>query len=221
MRTTLSPLQLWDYIINLVRLHFPDNYHPDPLYFSFLGQALERLNYCFSHINKKYYRDGNEVIFDHLNGDHLACFLYFLSNSIWDETKDRELPTRLFYLNKIMHGIDLFYMVKMPKIFLLVHPVGTVLGNANYQDYLAVYQNVTVGADEDGIYPSFGEGTLLYAKSTVIGECKLGKNIVLGANSFILNTSIPDDMLVVGQYPHQRILKNSSSVIQRIFNING
>ncbi len=217
MRATLSSRQLWDYVLNLIRLHFPDSYYPDPSHFSICEKALERLEFCFRHINKKYYRDKNEVFFNHLNSDHFASFLYFLSNSIWVETKDNELPTRLFYLNKIMHGIDLFYMVKMPKIFLLIHPVGTVLGNASYQDYLAVYQNVTVGANENGVYPTFNQGTLLYSKSTVIGECILGENVVLGSNSFIIDKCIPDNVLVVGQYPHHRILKNTTSVIQRIF----
>jgi len=59
-----------------------------------------------------------------------------------------------------MHGIDLFYSVPMPDVFMLVHPVGTVIGKANFSNYLVVYQNCTIGADTD-VYPNFGEGIVL------------------------------------------------------------
>ncbi len=218
MRLSLSPQKLESYILDLVRHHFPDGYRPAYAIAPLLERALQRVEYCFDRIHRKYYRDGDEILFDHLNTDHFASCLYFLGNTVLRETQDTELPTRLFYLNKVMHGLDLFYSVAMPDIFFLVHPVGTVIGNAHYGDYLVVYQNVTVGADEAGIYPSFGTGTVLYAKSTVIGACNLGNDVVLGANTFILNTDVPAGSLVVGNYPSHRITPISLPVARRIFN---
>lgn len=218
MRLSLPPQQLEAYVLNLVRHHFPDGYRPTYLVAPLLERTLQRVEHCFSHVHRKYYREGDEVLFDHLNGDHFASLLYFLGNTVWQEIQDTELPTRLFYLNKVMHGLDLFYSVAMPDIFLLVHPLGTVLGNSHYGDYLVVYQNVTVGADEAGIYPNFGSGTVLYAKSAVIGECNLGDDVVLGANAFILNTDVPTGSLVVGQYPSYRIVPTSLAVARRVFN---
>jgi serine O-acetyltransferase len=218
MRLSLNPSRLETYVLDLIGCHFPDNYRPPYSLTQLLEQSLQRVEYCFSHIHRKYYRENDDLCFNHLNGDHFSSFLYFLSNTVWRYNKDTELPTRLFYLNKVMHGVDLFYSVSLPDIFLLVHPVGSILGNAHYRDYLVVYQNVTVGADEAGIYPSFGNGIILYAKSTVIGECTLGNNVVLGANTFILNTDVPSESLVIGQYPSNRILPSSLSVAQRVFN---
>ena len=218
MQSTLNPQELEAYVFKLMNLHFPDDFHPNYTISWLIERTLQRVEYCFSHIHLKYYRNDHGVVFDHLNSDHFASFLYFLGNTIWSETQDTEVPTRLFYLNKIMHGIDLFYSVKMPDIFLLVHPLGSVLGNASYGDYLAVYQNVTVGADEAGIYPNFGIGTVLYAKSTIIGECKLGNDVIFGANSFILNADVPAGTLVVGQHPLCRFISSSFSVAQRVFN---
>ena len=63
----------------------------------------------------------------------MATFLWFLGNTIWKETGDEDLPTRLFYINKIMHSLDLFYTVQMPDMFLLIHPVGTIIGRARLQ----------------------------------------------------------------------------------------
>jgi serine O-acetyltransferase len=218
MRMSLPFPRLEVYVLDLVRHHFPDGYRPPYALAPLLERALQRTECCFSHISKKYYKASGDTLFDHLNGDHFASFLYFLANTVWRDTNDTELPTRLFYLNKLMHGIDLFYSVAMPDIFLLVHPLGTVLGNARYNDYLVVYQNVTVGADEAGIYPAFGTGAVLYAKSTVIGACNLGDNVVLGANTFILNTDVPAGSLVVGQFPSHRITATSLSIARRVFN---
>ena len=152
-----------------------------------------------------------------MNSDHFAMFLYYLSNSIWRETKNDELCTKLFYLNKVMHGLDLFYSVSMPDIFLLVHPVGSVLGNAHYENYFVCYQNCTIGADS--AYPSFAEGCVLYAHSSVIGNCHIGKNVRFGAYSFIINTDIPDNVTVLGQYPNHRILAAKRNVLDDIFRI--
>lgn len=217
MHLSLPPPKLEAYILRLIKHHFPDGYRPAYTLSPHLARAVERTEHAFSHIRRKYYCEAGETVFDHLNGDHFATLLYFLGNTIWQDRGDTELPTRLFYLNRIMHGLDLFYSVAMPDIFLLVHPLGTVLGNATYGNYLVVYQNCTVGADADGCYPVFGEGTLLYAKSTVIGRCHVGDNVVLAANAFLLNTDVPSSTLVVGQYPTPRLLPNPVTVRERVF----
>ena len=208
------------YVVRLIQAHLPDGYeHPEPLEIP-LTRALERIEYCFSRIERKYYRQDGKVVFNHLNADHMATFLYFLGNTLWQETGDVGLPTRLFYLNKILHGLDLFYSVRMPEIFLLVHPVGTVLGNASYGDYLVVYQNCTVGALAD-VYPRFGTGTILYSRTSVLGDCSVGDNVVFAANSQIVNVDVPGDSLVLGQYPHQRFARNKRTVRQRCFDALG
>lgn len=218
MKASLPPERLQDYVLELVRRQFPDGYKAPFALAPLHEKALLRVAYCFSHIHRKYYREENgTVLFDHLNGDHFAIYLYFLGNTIWRETGDSQLPTRLFYLNKCMHGLDLFYSVNMPDIFMLVHPLGTVIGNGFYQDFLVVYQNVTIGSDDTGIYPRFGKGTVLYAKSSVIGACRMGDDVVVGANSFILNADVPDHSVVVGQFPGHRIIPSSQGVIERIF----
>lgn len=219
MKISLPPERLQDYVLELVRRQFPDGYKTPYALAPLHQKALLRVDYCFSHIHRKYYREEEHgyVLFDHLNGDHFAIYLYFLGNTIWRETGDSQLPTRLFYLNKCMHGLDLFYSVNMPDIFMLVHPLGTVIGNGFYQDFLVVYQNVTIGSNDAGIYPRFGKGTVLYAKSSVIGACRMGDDVVVGANSFILDVEVPDHSVVVGQFPSHRIISSSQGVVERVF----
>lgn len=217
MRTSLGVAELAAYVERLDAHYLPDGARPSHPLSAMVPHALERIEHSFSRIHRKYYRDGDDVLFDHLNGDHMASFLYFLGHTIWTRTGDPALPTRLSYLNKIMHGLDLFYSVEMPDIFLLVHPVGTVLGKARYGNYLVVYQGCTVGADTD-VYPSFGEGAILYSRSSVIGDTAVGNNVVFAANAMVVDTPVPADTVVVGQYPAHRFVSNPRSVRDRCFN---
>lgn len=216
MEFSLAPADLEQYVMRLVAHHLPDGYAPKRAHAPLFAQSLERVEHCFARIERKYYRRGNAVVFDHLNGDHMATLLYFFANTVWRQAGDTELPTRLFYLNKILHGLDLFYSVALPDIFMLVHPVGTVLGNAGYRDYLVVYQNCTVGAVTD-VYPRFGVGTILYSRTSVLGDCQLGDDVVLAANAMIVDLEVPSSTTVTGQYPAQRFSPMAGSVRARCF----
>ena len=211
MKTSLTPRELSAYVQRLLASHLPDGAPPHPDLQSLTATALERVEHSFSRIRRKYYEEHGAVVFDHLNGDHVASFLYLLSNTAWTRVGDVGLATRLFYLNKIMHGLDLFYSVAMPDVFMLVHPVGTVLGKAAYGNYFVAYQNCTVGADGES-YPTFGEGVIMYSRSAVVGSCAVGNNVVFGAGAAIINTDIPDDSVVVGQYPAHKIRPARRSV---------
>lgn len=181
--------------------------------------GLRRIEYCFTHIHRKYYNQNDAVTFDHLNSDHMAALLYFIGNSAWKLTGETTLPTKLFYLNKVMHGLDLYFSVALPDIFLLVHPVGSVIGNAEYRNYFAIYQNCTVGSDA-GIYPRFGEGVILYSRTSVLGDCDVGSNVVFAANSFIVNTAVEANSVVVGQYPQHRRLTSTLTARERLFGVS-
>lgn len=217
INSSLTTHALADYVTRLVALHFPDGVATTPIAPRDFQLAMDRLEYCVTRIHRKYFVDGGVAQFNHLNGDQFAVFLYYLANTVWRESGDDAMATRLFALNKILHGLDLYFAVEMPSVFRLVHPVGTVLGRASYGDYFVAYQNCAVGADEDGVYPSFGEGVILYARSAVLGNSRVGSNVVIAANAFILNTAVPDDSVVVGQYPGIRVLPNGNTVKQRHF----
>ena len=204
MICSLSPVNLFLYIQKLLQLHFPDNKSLD-FDRSSVEKALSRIEYCHSHIKLKYFNQSGFPVFNHLHGDHMAAFLWFLSNTLYDENNDNLTAFKISYLNKIMHGIDLFCSVSMPDIFLLVHPVGTVLGNASYSDFLVVYQGCTIGSNGSE-YPTIGKYNTFYSRSSLIGSCKTGDNVVFGASSSIINLAVPSNSLVVGAYPSNRVL---------------
>jgi serine O-acetyltransferase len=216
LSSSLTVAQWVEYVQRLLNAHLPDDTAPGYSLGPVVNEALERTEHCFSHIHRKYYNLDGSIELNHLNSDHMTAVLYLLGNSAWALTGDTVLPTKLFYLNKILNGIDLYFSVPLPEVFLFVHPVGSVVGKAEYGNYLVIYQGCTVGSD-DGKYPRFGEGTILYARSCVLGRCEIGADSVFAANSFIIDSDVPAGSLVVGQYPDQRILDNRTSVRSRMF----
>ena len=214
MILSINNRQLTSYVYKQICMFFPDEIKNDlPNIEKCVDIALDRVDYCFKSINVAYYCNENkESLFNHLNGDHYAHFLYFLSNSIWTETKDEKLSSKIFLLNKALHGLDLFYARTMPDIFLLVHPIGTIIGNASLSNYLTIYQGCTIGHldSNNSSVPKIGEHVTMFSNSSLLGNCEIGRNVVIGANSYLINTSIKDDKIVTGQYPNTKISPNKS-----------
>ncbi len=217
MKTSLGAKELGAYVAAQANAFFPD---PAPLaaddVVALLPHTLGWVERCFGAIRKKYFHEDGAPVFSHLHSDQYAMFLYMLANTA-GKAGAEAVATKAFLLNKALHGIDAFYAVQLPEVFLFVHPIGTILGNARYGDYFTVYQNCTVGAEEDGVYPEFGDGAILYARAAVIGRSRLGRNVTVGANAFLLNATIPDDSVVVGAYPQLKVTPNGLSFLDRKF----
>ena len=208
MNLSLEQPALIAYVAKQLDTFYPDGQHVMGGLTHILSSVIKRMDHCFSQIHKKYYIENGQARFHHLNSDHYAMFLYFLSNEAWRQGFT-PLAEKAFLLNKALHGLDAFYSIALPDVFLFVHPIGTILGNATYADFLVVYQNVTVGADIAGIYPSFGDGCVLYSKCSVIGQCSIGNNVSIAAHSFLRNLDVSSHSVVVGLYPANQIKTNS------------
>lgn len=178
------------------------------------ARSLKRLEYCFIHINNKYFFDGKQAVFDHLHGDQYAMWLYFLSNQLHLDGAAPATSKKLFLLNKALHGCDIFYEIALPSIFLLVHPLGTVFGRASYQDYLLVYQRVGIGSNHD-IYPQLGRHLTLRPGSSVLGHARVGDHCSVAAESLVLDRDLPDHSLYIGN-PRDHIIHHCQ-LIQTIW----
>jgi serine O-acetyltransferase len=160
-------------------------------------QAMQRLEHCFAHIDNKYFFDGTQAVFDHLHGDQYAMWLYWLSNQLHRDGAPSHWSKKLFLLNKCLHGCDIFHEVELPSVFLLVHPLGTVLGRAKYSDHLLVYQRCGVGSNHD-VYPRLGRHLSLRPGSAVLGRCAIGDHVTVAAESLVLDRDIADNTTYIG-----------------------
>ena len=140
------------------------------------------------------------MFFNPFHSGQYCIYLYYLSNEVW-KYGDSILADKVYYLNKIMNGCDLFYEVELPEVFMLDHPVGSVMGRAIYGERFTFGQNCTVGNNK-GIYPKIGCNVKLSTHSSIIGNCHIGDNVTIGAYACVKDQDIPDNSIVFGQSPN-------------------
>lgn len=164
-------------------------------------RGLERLENCFRHLSfPAYCGDDGQTYFSHLHADQYAQFLYYFSNSLWQISQNKAVCDKLMYLNRILNNFFFSYKGSLPDIFFLGHPVGAVLGNAVYSDYLVVFQNVTVNTstDQNGSpAPVLGKGLFLAAGAKIIGSRRVGDRVSIGVDAVVYEQEVPDDKVVV------------------------
>jgi len=198
VRSSLDAGGLAAYAASQVNALFPD---PDVVeaddLMSAVTVALTRLEHCFSHVDNKYFFDGETAVFSHLHGDQYAMWLYLLGNELFRQGGPPSTCSKLFLLNKSLHGIDAFYEVELPSVFLLVHPLATVLGRGTYSDFFVAYQRCGVGSNND-VYPTFGKHVTLRPGSAVLGACTVGDHCQIATESLVLDRDLPDHTLYIG-----------------------
>ena len=169
---------------------------------TYLDRTLVRCEVCFLGINNKYWtllRGG--VKFNPFHSIQYMTFLYFLANEIYRNTGTSQLTDKLYYLNKLLNGLDMYYAIELPEVWSAEHPVGSVLGRARYGNNFFFYQCCTVGGNH-GIYPRIGENVKMFAHSQILGDCNIGNNVKIGAGCLIKDENIPDNSIVFGQSPN-------------------
>lgn len=214
--TSMSASDLTIYVARQLNHQYPgkglETLALEPL----IPRALERVEHCFTHIRTKYYFRGGSANFSHLMGDQYASFLYFLSREA-HFANNSDLASKVYGLNKSLHGIDVYYEVRLPDIFCFQHTVGTVLGRADYSDYLFVYQRVTVGGDLQLRYPRIGKGVVLFGGVSVVGDAQIGDNVFLSINTTCNAEKVNGNAMVFGQSPQLIVRPTGRSVIAEMF----
>ncbi len=217
MKTLLSNDAISAYLAKQLSNFFPDRQVMPGEIKPFVDGGLERLALCLAKISDKYLPPGQEKVFNQWITDHYAMFLYLVANTIYRMQGSKELAEKTYALNKALHAIDVYYEVKLPEVFFFQHPVGTVLGRGNYGNYFMVYQRCTVGA-KDQVYPTIGEGVVMFGGSAIIGDCTVGDNVWISTGSSIMGHDVPNGSSVFGQSPNLTIKPTLRNVIRDLFN---
>ncbi|AGA70607.1 serine acetyltransferase [Desulfitobacterium dichloroeliminans LMG P-21439] len=167
----------------------------------YLDITLERAQRCFKASLNKYYQKNEEEYFSPYHSGQYAVFLYYLANTIKRVGGDENLATKIYYLNKIMHSVDWYYEIELPEYWGVEHPMSSVLGRAKYNNGFFFYQGCTVGGNK-GKYPEMGKNVILYSNVTVLGDAKIGDNVVISTGTTIKDETIPGSCLVFGHSPN-------------------
>lgn len=229
MKLSIEKRHLMEYIIRQLDFYLPDDYIIDKnILENSIDVALKRCEVCFSHILLPGYHDNvsGEVAFSHLHMDQYATFIYFLGNTIWENYQQKHLCDKLLNLNRILNGFFLSYKCPMPSIFILAHPVGSVIGNAIYSDGLYISQNVTINTHTDSkgkLDLEIGRGCFLGAGAKIIGNKRIGDRVSIGVDTVIYNKEIDDDKVCIKEEDGRVVVKDRKSPIcmaQKVFDID-
>ena len=173
--------------------------------------TLHSLETNIAGVNNKYFSRNNIPFFNPFHSGHYLTFLYYYSYYISkknDKIADC-LADKIYYLNKLFNAVDIYHKVNLPEIFFFEHPLGSVLGRAQYSSNLFIMQGCTVGGTNAG-YPILGKNFSMYSNSKIIGDCVVGDNVILAANSYVKDTNIDSNKVVFGQYPNNVIKENKN-----------
>ncbi len=209
--------------IKTILLHQLRNHWPsvdESIIDAAMPKAVKSVEDSFINLPNKRFFDGENVLFSPYYSIHWMIFLYRISHEIY-LMSGRNPPKeadQCYYLNKILHGNDWFYAVDLPSHFLCEHPLGSVLGRANYGDYLFIYQGTTVGGNRRGselCYPTIGNNVILFSNATVLGDTVIGDNVVISSGTYIINDTIPDNCIVFGRSPELIIKTKTEDEIKK------
>lgn len=201
MELTLSKGEMKNYLKSQINHFFPDGYQMtgNDIDLAF-DLGLERLENCFKYLTfPAYCDDKGQTYFSHLHADQYAQFLYFFSNSLWKISENKPICDKIMYLNRVLNNFFFSYKGKLPDIFFLGHPVGSILGNAVYNDFLVVFQNVTINTSTDDYgnpAPVLGKGLFLGAGAKIIGNKPIGDRVSISVDTVIYNQAVDNDKVV-------------------------
>lgn len=178
---------------------------------TFLDSAIAVCEENFLHAPNKYCTvlEGGEkkALFNPYNTVQYMVFLYSLAHLIYKQEGGLPVCDKLYCLNKMLNGVDLFYAIELPEHFYAEHPLGSVMGRAKYGDGFVFYQGCTVGGTVDKntngiVYPILGDDVWMFANTSILGNCRIGNHVRIGAGAIVKNQNVPDDSLVFGQSPN-------------------
>jgi serine acetyltransferase len=201
MMMSLLENELLDYIIKQVNVFFPDKEVKinNDIENSF-RLSLLRLEYCFKFINNSAYTKDGITIFDHLHTDQYLQFLYFWANTHWRMGYDENFSKKLGNLHRYLSGMFLSYKCELPDIFFIFHSVGTVIGNATYDNFLVISQSVTINTGdtvEDIKRPVLGKGLYLATHAKIIGNQEIGDYVSIGVEATSYKDNVPTNSVII------------------------
>lgn len=216
MNLSLTVEELKNYLGRQLDYFYPDGqtekYFKDEDVARAVRQGLERVEYCFKHINMSAYsNDQGETFFSHLHMDQYSTFLYYFMNTLWRNGGNEDICRKVMSLNRALSGLFVTYKTELPDIYLTYHPVGTVLGEASYSNYFMALQNVTVntgGRKGTSCTPCLGKGLFMAAGASIIGTESVGDWVAIGVNATVYNQKIENKKLIINRNGISEVLEN-------------
>jgi len=161
------------------------------------------------HLNRsKYYTFGDDrrAQFSATHYSTHALLLYQLARECFLRGR-MDLAEKIYFLNISTTATDLFYEVDLPLRTGCEHPLGSVIGRAQFSksSSLYFYQQCTLGSNLNSIgeevYPSIDGSLFLYSKTTLVGDIKISGLVIAAHATYIKDVGPLNNCMVFGEYP--------------------
>ncbi|KAI4381154.1 hypothetical protein MLD38_007260 [Melastoma candidum] len=135
----------------------------------------------------------------HLKGYH-SLQSYRIAHALWNQGR-KVLALSLQSRNSEVFGVDIHPAAKIGEGILLDNGTGVVIGEtAVIGNRVSLMQGVTLGGTGKEIgdrHPKIGEGALISARVTILGNIKVGEGAMIAAGSLVLK-DVPRHGMVAG-----------------------
>ncbi len=125
------------------------------------------------------------------------------------------LPRLLSQINRFFTGLEIHPGATIGKGFFVDHGMGVVIGEtAEIGDNCVLFHNVTLGGTGKHTgkrHPTLGNNVLIGTGAILLGPIRVGDNVKIGANSFVVMRDIPSNC-TVGGTPAKIIRRNDMTV---------
>ena len=174
----------------------------------YLLASLEVSEKRFQLNRSKYFTSGDErrAQFSATHYSSHALLLYQLSRECFLQGRI-DLAEKIYFLNISTTATDLFYEVDLPLRTGCEHPLGSVIGRAQFTESssLYFYQQCTLGSNLNSIgkevYPSVDGSLFLYSKTTLVGDIKISGLVIAAHATYMKDVGALNDCIVFGEYP--------------------
>ncbi|MGB8657624.1 MAG: serine O-acetyltransferase EpsC [Candidatus Zixiibacteriota bacterium] len=130
-----------------------------------------------------------------------AIVIHRLNHFLW-KLRIPFFPRLFSQISRFFSGIEIHPGARIGKGFFIDHGIGVVIGEtAEIGDNCVLFHNVTLGGTgkhKGKRHPTIGNNVMIGTGAILLGPIKVGNNVRIGANTFILMEDIPDNTTVAG-----------------------
>lgn len=147
-----------------------------------------------------------------------AILIHRLTHLLW-RLKIPFIPRLFSQISRFFTGIEIHPGARIGKGFFIDHGMGVVIGETTeIGDNCVLFHNVTLGGTgkhKGKRHPTIGNNVMIGTGAILLGPVKVGNDVKIGANTFILMQDVPDNTTVTGT-PGRIVKMNGQRVSLRL-----
>ena len=167
------------------------------------NSIYERLKY-----DDKFYISTEDKI-KITTGNYCQFFLIIYELGRFFLNKNIDIVNKLYFLNISQLSFDLPIEVDLPLKTIIEHPFGSIISRhvkIKKDCVLEINSNCVIGGnlnkDNKLIYPEIEGNLIMLNNSSIIGNTKIKKNVLLSNGSYVKDEGVLEDVIIFGKSPN-------------------